>query len=102
MLTCSEAFFHAEADIAFDLLNENESCGLMKLFFYKCFIKKITIVTRGGVADTRIEIKAKDTKKSEAKAKDSLSEDRPLEAKDRNVRGQGLRTQAQVLSKKKK
>ena len=42
-------------------------------------------------------------KKSEAKAKDSLSED-TLEAKDRNARGQsqGPRTQAQVLSKKKK
>ena len=26
----------------------------------------------------------------------------PLEAKDRNARGQGPRTQAQVLSKKKK
>ena len=43
-------------------------------------------------------------KKSEAKAKDSLSEDRrtdALEAKDRNARGQGPRTRAQVLSKKK-
>ena len=39
--------------------------------------------TRGGVEDTRLEAKAKDTKKkSEAKAKDSLSEDRPS-------RGQG-------------
>ena len=32
--------------------------------------------TRGGVEDTRLEAKAQDTKKSEAKAKDSLSEDR--------------------------
>ena len=31
---------------------------------------------RGGVEGTRLEAKAKDTKKSEAKAKDSLSEDR--------------------------
>ena len=37
-------------------------------------------VTRGGVEDTRLEAKAKDTKKSEAK--DSLSE-------DRHSRGQG-------------
>ena len=37
---------------------------------------------RGGVEDTRLEAKAKDTKKSEAKAKDSLSE-------DRHSRGQG-------------
>ena len=44
---------------------------------------------RSGVEDTRLEAKAKDTKKSEAK--------------DRNARGQGQgpRTQAQVLSKKK-
>ena len=41
-----------------------------------------TIRSRGGVEDTRLEAKAKDTKKSEAKAKDSLSEDRPS-------RGQG-------------
>ena len=32
------------------------------------------LITRGGVEDTRFE--AKDTKKSEAKAKDSLFEDR--------------------------
>ena len=38
------------------------------------------IFNRGGVEDTRLE--AKDTKKSEAKAKDSLSEDGPS-------RGQG-------------
>ena len=41
-------------------------------------------------------------KKSEAKAKDSLSEDKPLKAKDRNARAQGPRTQAQVFSKKKR
>ena len=34
------------------------------------------LMIRGGVEDTRLEAKAKDTKKSEAKAKDSLSEDR--------------------------
>ena len=38
------------------------------------------LVIRGGVEDTRLE--AKDTKKNEAKAKDSLSE-------DRHSRGQG-------------
>ena len=32
--------------------------------------------SRGEVEDTRLEAKAKDTKKSEAKAKDSFSEDR--------------------------
>ena len=55
------------------------------------------VIIRGVVEDTRLE--AKDTKKSEAKPKDSLSE-------DRHFRGQGQecsrpRTQAQVLSKKK-
>ena len=52
------------------------------------------INTRGGVEDTRLEAKAKDTKKSEAKDKDSFSEDRPS-------RGQGPRTQARAFSKKK-
>ena len=56
---------------------------------------------RGGVEDTRLEAKAKDTKKSAAK--ESLSEDKPLKAKERNARGQnqGPRTQAQVFKKKK-
>ena len=36
------------------------------------------IANRGGVEDTRLE--AKDTKKLEAKAKDSLFEDRPSRA----------------------
>ena len=44
--------------------------------------KKFWVFNRGGVEDTRLEAKAKDTKKSEAKAKDSLSE-------DRHSRGQG-------------
>ena len=47
--------------------------------------------------------KAKDTKKSEAKAKDSLSEDRHSRGQGQELgQGQGPRTQAQVLSKKKK
>ena len=41
-------------------------------------------------------------KKSEAKARTALLRTDPLEAKDKNARGQGPRTQAQVLSKKKK
>ena len=49
---------------------------------------------RGGVEDTRLEVKAKNTKKIRAKAKDSPSEDRPF-------RVQRPRTQAQVSSKKK-
>ena len=48
-----------------------------------------TLNSRGGVEDTRLKAKAKDTKN--------------FEAKDRPSRGQGLgpRTQAQVFSKKK-
>ena len=62
---------------------------------------------RGGVEDTRLEAKAKakETKniRSQAKAKDNLSETDHLEAKGRNARGQGQgpRTQPQVFSKKK-
>ena len=60
-------------------------------------------ITRDGVEDTRLEAKAKPQKKPEAKAKDSLSE-------DRHSRGQGqecLRprtkdTSASALQKKKK
>ena len=62
----------------------------------------LRLFSRGGVEDTRLEAKAKDTKKYEAKAKDSLSEDRPS-------RGQGQKcsrprtkdTEASVLQKKK-
>ena len=38
--------------------------------------RKFEPFSRGGVEDTRLEAKAKNTKKTEAKAKDSLSEDR--------------------------
>ena len=62
-------------------------------------IRKVYI--RGGVENTRLEVKAKDTKKSEAKY--SPSEDRPFRAKDRNARrqGQGPSTSASALKKKK-
>ena len=57
-------------------------------------MRTTAISNRGGVEDTRLEAKAKDTKKSEAK--DSPSEDRTFRGQ-----GQGPRTQAQVFSKKK-
>ena len=73
------------------------NAGEIESFFLKLAI-------RGGVENTRLEAKAKDTKKSEAKAKDSLSE-------DRTSRGQGQEcsrprprtkdTAASVLQKKK-
>ena len=56
---------------------------------------------RGGVEDTRLEAKAKDTKKN-PRPRTAFPRTDTLEAKDRNARGQGPRTQAQVLSKKKK
>ena len=57
---------------------------------------------RGGVEDTRLEAKAKDTKKN-PRPRTAFPRTDTLEAKDRNARGQGQgpRTQAQVFSKKK-
>ena len=62
-----------------------------------------TVRTRGGVEDTKLEAKAKDTKKSEAKAKDSPSEDRPFRGQGQECSRPRPRTKdtAQVLSKKK-
>ena len=57
--------------------------------------------SRGGVEDTRLE--AKDTKKNpRPRPGTAFPRTDTLEAKDRNARGQGPRTQAQVLSKNKK
>ena len=55
-----------------------------------------SMVTRGGVEDTRLEAKAR--------PRTAFPRTDPLEAKDRNARGQGqeLRTQPQVFSKTKK
>ena len=55
-------------------------------------------IARGGVEDTRLE--AKDTKKN-PRPRTAFPRTDPLEAKDRNVRGQGPRTQVQVFSEKK-
>ena len=65
--------------------------------------KKVNILTiRGGVVDTRLEAKAKDTKKSEAKAKDSLSEDRPSRGQGEECsRSRTKDTVASVLQKKR-
>ena len=58
------------------------------------------IISRGGVEDTTLEAKAKDTKKK-PRPRTAFPRTDTLEAKDRNARGQGQRprTQAQVLSK---
>ena len=65
------------------------------------------VMIRGGVEDTRLEAKpkAKDTQKNpRPRPRTAFPRTDPLEAKDRNARGQGQgpRTQAQAFSKKKK
>ena len=62
------------------------------------------ITSRGGIEDTRLEAKAKDTKKPKPRPRTAFTRTDPLEAKDRNARGQGQgpRTQPQVFSKKEK
>ena len=64
--------------------------------FFSLFIEAnhIMVTNRGGVEDTRLEAKAKDTKKSEAKAKGGLSE-------DRHSRGQGHKRKCSPKKKKK-
>ena len=62
------------------------------------------MVSRGGVENTRLEAKAKDTKKSEVKAKDSPSENRPSRGQGQECSRPRLRTKdtsASVLKKKK-
>ena len=62
-------------------------------------------MARGGVKDIglKAKAKAKDTKKSEAKVRIALPRTDPLEAKNRNARGQGQgpRTQRGTDLKKK-
>ena len=67
------------------------SCNLKNL--------KSAPLIRGGVEDTRLEAKAKDTKKN-PRPRTVFPKTEPLEAKDSNVRGQGQgpRTQAQAFS----
>ena len=64
----------------------------------------LDLMIRGGVEDTRIEAKAKDIKKSEAKAKDSLSEDRTSRSQEQECSRPMPRikdTCASVFQKKK-
>ena len=71
--------------------------------FSKYVIKKVCASIRGGVEDTRLEASAKDTKKNpKLRPRTAFPRTEPIEAKDRNARGQGPRTQAPVFSKKKK
>ena len=77
----------------------------LRIFRYIISITNIIfefVRVRGGVEDTRLEAKAKDTKKNR-RPRTAFRRTDTLEAKDRIARGQGQgpRTQAQVLSKKK-
>ena len=63
------------------------------------------VYTRSGVEDTSLEAKAKDTKKFEAKAKDSLSEDRTSQGQAQECLRSRPRTKdtgASALQKKKR
>ena len=92
------------------LLNTLYSFQKVPNFFSvtRCFfdindILNVNIIIRGGVEDTSLE--AKETKKNpRPRPRTAFPRTDTLEAKDRNARGlgQGPRTQAQVLSKKKK
>ena len=56
--------------------------------------------SKGGVEDTRLEVKAKNPKKSEAK--DNLSEDRPSRGQGQEYSRPRPRTKAQVFSPQKR
>ena len=62
------------------------------------------VASRGGVEDTKLEAKAKDTKKSDAKAKDSLFENRTSRGQGQECSRPRPRTEdtgASALQKKK-
>ena len=64
----------------------------------------VRFFSRGGVEDTRLEAKAKDTKKAESKAKDSPSEDRTSRSQGQECsrpRPRTKDTRASVFQKKK-
>ena len=72
------------------------------IFILNTFVPRNGYVNnRGGVEDTRLEAKAKDTKKN-PRPRTALPRTDPTEAKDRNAQGQGSRTQALVLFPPKK
>ena len=63
----------------------------------------MTRPSRGGVEDTRLEAKAKDTKKnSRPRPRTAVPRTDPLEAKDRNARGQGQGHRRKCSPKKKR
>ena len=61
----------------------------------------MSLCYRGGVEDTGLKPRPRTQKNPRPRPRTAFSRTDTLEAKDRNARGQGPRTQAQVLSKKK-
>ena len=77
--------------------------SMVEKFMKKWNVKRGDILITGGVEDTSLEAKAKDTKKSEAK--DILFEDRPSRGQGQEClrpRPRTKDTDARVLPKKKK
>ena len=71
---------------------------------FETIIRSRQLISRGGVEDTRLEAKAKDTTKSEVKAKDSPFEDRPSRGQEQECSRPRPRTEdtgASVLQKKR-
>ena len=68
------------------------------LLLIKCL--HVFLINRGGVKNTRLEAKAKDTKKNpRPKQRTALPRTDPLGAKNRNARGQDQEHSASVLTK---
>ena len=78
------------------------SCMFLCCCFFFLVILVLTSLKfyRGGVKDTRLEAKAKDTKKN-LRPRTAFPRTDHYETKDRNARGQGPTTQPQVFFKKK-
>ena len=72
--------------------------GMTAQIYYK-IQNTCTLFSRGGVEDTKLEAKAKDTQNPRPRT--AFPRTDPFEAKDKNTRGQGPRTQPQVFSKTK-
>ena len=94
--TPTPSYFHYKTKIFQKNIGEAH-CFLLKYCTRQC--------TRGGVEDTRLEAKAKDTKKIRGQGQGQPFRGQTLSRPRAGMlefQGQGTRTQAQVLSKKKK
>ena len=87
-MACSEVAFLQTAGARMF----SSQCHNSIVFAVRQIANNLSPITRGGVEDTRLEAKAKDTKKSEAK--DSLSEDRPSRGQGQMLWGSGSESPA--------